>query len=84
MTNNTDEIAANLERAETSLKAARDLIENGYLNFAEWEITAHQYMLHQGSIPCSTSCGKVFRVCQSNTWIKPRGDESIIAARGEV
>ena len=28
------EIAANLERAETSMRAARDLISSGYFDFA--------------------------------------------------
>lgn len=34
MTDNTDEIAANLQRADISLQAARDMIGNGYFDIA--------------------------------------------------
>ena len=34
MTDNSDEIAANLQRADTSIKAARDMAEKGYYDIA--------------------------------------------------
>ena len=34
MTDNASEIASNLERAETNLKAARDLLDKGYYDIA--------------------------------------------------
>lgn len=34
MTDNSDEIAANLQRAETSIRAAKDMIEKGYYDIA--------------------------------------------------
>jgi len=34
MTDNSDEITANLQRAETSIKAAKDMIEKGYYDIA--------------------------------------------------
>jgi uncharacterized protein (UPF0332 family) len=34
MTDNTDEITANLQRADISLQAARDMIEKGYFDIA--------------------------------------------------
>ncbi len=34
MTDNSDEITANLQRAETSIRAAKDMIEKGYYDIA--------------------------------------------------